>query len=335
MRIGKVPENVLKRSVLRQMHGKREELISGAGMGEDCAIFSLQEDENSVTCSLAGWQLFPFDDEWIRRLLTNCANRLAAAGAKPIAISIDFLMPTDVEEAELQALMKQADEAAELLGMGIAKAQAVSSDVVRNVTAYVSGFGKLAKGTDYSVSRAAPGQDIVLSKWIGIEGTALLAKQASDVLLERYPGHLVKEAEGFSKELSVLPEAATAIKSGVCAMLALSEGGILGTLRELAEGAGVGLSVDLKKFPIRQETVEVCECCEVNPYALLSGGSLLMTTSDGEGLVEALAAKKIPATIIGRLTEGNDRVIHNDDEIRYLDRAAQDEIYRYLEAEKS
>ncbi len=40
MKIGKVPENVLKRSVLKQIQTKREEIISGAGVGEDCAIFS-------------------------------------------------------------------------------------------------------------------------------------------------------------------------------------------------------------------------------------------------------------------------------------------------------
>ena len=118
------------------------------------------------------------------------------------------------------------------------------------------------------------------------------------------------------------------MKSGVCAMHDASEGGIFGALWELAEGAGVGLTIDLKKLPLRQETVEVCEQCNVNPYELLSGGCLIMTTEDGSGLVAALESEQIPAVIVGKITTGNDRVILNEDEVRYMEKAQQDEIYK-------
>ena len=84
------------------------------------------------------------------------------------------------------------------------------------------------------------------------------------------------------------------MKSGVCVMHDASEGGIFASLWELAERAGVGLSIDMKKLPLRQETVEVCEFSGVNPYELLSGGCLVMTTFDGPGLVAALEAEGIP-----------------------------------------
>ena len=45
MKIGKVPENVLKRSVMKQLHYKRDEVILGPGIGEDCAALALAEDE--------------------------------------------------------------------------------------------------------------------------------------------------------------------------------------------------------------------------------------------------------------------------------------------------
>jgi hydrogenase maturation factor len=137
----------------------------------------------------------------------------------------------------------------------------------------------------------------------------------------------VDEAAGFDRYRSVLPEAAVAIKSGVCAIHNVSEGGILAALWELAEGAGVGLTIDLKKLPIRQETVEICNHCNVNPYELLSGGCLLMTTSDGLGLVTALQQKEIPAVVVGKTTDSKDRLILNEDEVRYLDRPHEDSIY--------
>ena len=44
MKVGKVPENVLKRSVFKQLHTIREEVLLGAGVGEDCAAMKLAED---------------------------------------------------------------------------------------------------------------------------------------------------------------------------------------------------------------------------------------------------------------------------------------------------
>ena len=68
----------------------------------------------------------------------------------------------------------------------------------------------------------------------------------------------------------------------------VTEGGIFGALWEIAEASGVGLEIDLKKIPLKQETVEICEFFGINPYELISSGSMLMATEDGNGLVMEL-----------------------------------------------
>ena len=211
--------------------------------------------------------------------------------------------------------------------MQIAGGQTRVTTAVKVPCGVVTGIGKISKETHHRLRGAAPGQDVVISKWIGLEGTSLLARQYGELLSERLPVYFVEEAAGFDRLLSVVPEAATAVKSGVCAMHDVSEGGIFGALWELAEGAGVGLTIDLKKLPLRQETVEVCECCNVNPYELLSGGCLLMTCEDGSVLVSALRAEGIAAVTVGKVTDSNDRILVNEDEVRYLDRPKVDQIY--------
>jgi hydrogenase maturation factor len=211
--------------------------------------------------------------------------------------------------------------------MAIAGGQTRVTKAVTEPVAVVSGLGKAPVGTDHSARAAAPGQDVVISKWIGLEGTALLARRHREKCLERYPAYLVDEAAGFERYLSLMREAATAVKSGVCAMHDASEGGIFGALWELAEGAGVGLDIDLKKLPLRQETVEVCELCGVNPYELLSGGCLVMTSFDGPGLAAALEAEQIPAAVVGKVTKGPGRILRNDGEERFMDRPKQDALY--------
>lgn len=322
MKIGKVSESVLKRSVLKQLKTKNENVICGAGVGDDCAIFALSDTVKFASCVQEGVLLADAD---MTHLIQRCVNNLAVGGAQPFAVTIALILPEILEEPGLKAIMAEAENACRSISAGsgslqIAGGQTRVSAAVKAPVAVVTGYGKI-KDTNYCTAAAAkPGQDIVISKWIGLEGTARLAKEYREQLLGRYPAYLVEEAAGFDRYLSIVPEAATAMKSGVCAMHDASEGGIFGALWELAEGAGVGLTIDLKKLPLRQETVEVCECCNVNPYELQSGGSLVMTAGDGAALVAALEAEGIPAVVVGKLTASNDRIILNEDEVRYMDR---------------
>lgn len=317
MKLGKISESVLKRSILKPIKTKREEIVSGAGVGEDCAIFTFPKGEFLVTCMQEAAVAVQAD---MAALLVKCANNLATDGAEPIAAMITLVLPPHVDESALKALMSQAESTCAKLQIQIAGGQTRVSEQVNSVIAVVTGIGSAPKDAVRTTKGAEPGQDIVVSKWIGLEGTYRLAGENREKLLARYPEHLVEEAEGFDKYLSIVPEAATAVKSGVCVMHDASQGGIFAALWELAECSGVGLTIDLKKLPIRQETVEVCELCEANPYEMPSGGCLIMTSQDGPGLVTALEAEQIPATVIGKITDSNDRIVINDDEVRFLTR---------------
>lgn len=329
MKVGKVSENVLKRSVLRQIRTTNKQVLCGAGAGKDCAIFLYSEGEKAVSCVQEGILLGADSPETVTmtHLVQKCANNLAVSGGIPAAAMIALLLPEEAEESRLRALIAEAEAACASLGMQIAGGQTRVSRAVDAPVAVVTGYGKLM-GKEHTAALARPGQDIVVSKWIALEGTALLAKGHRVQLLERYPGYLVEEAAGFDRYLSIVPEAAIAAKSGACAMHDASEGGIFAALWELAEGAGTGLTVDLKKIPLRQETVEVCEHCNVNPYQLKSGGCLVMTAEDGKALAEALKSEGIPAAVVGKITDSNDRIVINEEEVRYLDRPRTDEIYK-------
>lgn len=339
MKTGKVSGNVLKRSVLRQIHNVRDDIRNGAGIGEDCAIFAFPGDAMLAACAQEAAVAVQADTGigetdagvpviTMGQLVQRCVNNLATKGASPVAAMITLLLPEEAPEPLLKGLMADADKACGQWNIQIVGGHTHVSPAVLLPHAGITVWGNVQEKSLSEQTGVKPGQDIVISKWIGLEGTALLAKSNQEKLLSRYPAYLIKEAQGFDRYLSILPEAATAMKSGVCAMHDASEGGIFASLWELAEGAGVGLTIDMKKLPLRQETVEVCECLGVNPYELLSGGCLVMTSNDGPGLVAALEAEQIPAVIVGRITDSNDRIIRNDDEVRYMDRPRQDEIYR-------
>ena len=98
----------------------------------------------------------------------------------------------------------------------------------------------------------------------------------------------------------------------------------------MAEASGVGLEIDLKKIPIRQETVEICNHLDLNPYELISGGSLLIAADDGYALAESLEKAGIPAAVVGRATAGNDRIVLNGEEKRFLGPVRTDEIHKLI-----
>ena len=98
---------------------------------------------------------------------------------------------------------------------------------------------------------------------------------------------------------------------------------------EMAQASGVGLTVDLKKVPLRQETVEICEFFDLNPYQLISSGSMLMACDRGYDVVEALRKEGIRASVVGKFTDSHDKIIHYDEnETRYLEPPKPDELYK-------
>lgn len=327
MKIGKIPESVLKRSVFKQIHTTRQEVLLGAGVGEDCAAVKLEEDEMFVisTDPITGTSTD------IGNLAVHITlNDLASAGAEPVGVMLTILLPEQAKEPELKKMMGQIEEVCAAANVQIMGGHTEVTRAVNQPLINVCGVGKAKTGKLVSTAGAKAGDDIVITKWIGLEGTSIIAKEKETELLSRYPVQMVETAKKFDQYLSVLPEAAIAVKSGVSAMHDVTEGGIFGALWEMAEASGVGLEIDLKKIPVKQETIEVCEFFGINPYELISSGSMLMAAGDGNMLVRELKKQKIAAAVVGKAAEGNDRVLINEEERRFLEPPKTDELYKVL-----
>ena len=327
MKIGKVSEAVLKRSVLNQIHTRREEVLLGASVGEDCAAVAVADDEMLVmsTDPITGTV------QDIGELAVQITvNDLASSGAEPIGVMLTVLLPERISEQKMRHMMEQAEAACANVHVQIMGGHTEVTKAVNQPLISVVGVGKAKKGKLVSTAGARPGMDILVTKWIGIEGTAIAAKEKETELLTRFSPSFLNQAKQFDKLLSVLPEAAIAVRCGVAAMHDVTEGGIFGALWEMAEASGVGLEIDLKKIPIRQETIEICEYFDINPYELISSGCMLMASSDGNTIVRELEKAGIHAAVIGKAMEGNDRVLYTAGERRFLEPPKSDELYKIV-----
>lgn len=327
MKIGKVPENVLKRSILKFITVKRPEVLQGAGVGIDTSVISLEKDEVFVTATNP-----VMADCGKNGLLSveRITNELASSGAKPIGITACALFPPNTEEEDIKFVFSELKAKCAERGLEITEAQSNISEAVNRPVLTVTGVGKALKGKTLSAKGAKPSDDVILTKWIGLSGTTVLAEKYEEKLLSKFPSKMVYDAKNMDKFLSVIPEAATALKSGVTATHNVTEGGIFKALWELAECSGVGLEIDLKKIPVKQETIEICNYFDINPYEMMSDGCLLITAKDGNRLVMDLKNEGIEASVIGKVTAGNDRVIVNGEGRRFLEPGKSDEIYSVI-----
>lgn len=331
MEIGKLKESVLKRSVIKQLHVKRPEVGSGPSIGEDCATLQVGPDEEIVmsTDPITGTA-----SDIGELAVTVSINDLASAGAEPIGILLTILLTPRMREAKLKAIMEQVDNACKRYNVQVMGGHTEVTEVVNQPLISVTAVGKVKKGQMVSTGGAKPGMDLVVTKWIGLEGTSIIAKDHEEELLTRLPKNLVDTAKGFDKYLSVLPESRVAVEHGVAAMHDITEGGIFGALWEMSEASGVGLDVDLKSIPVKQETIEVCEFFGINPYELISSGAMLIATNDGNGLVRKLAEAGVASAIIGKSNSSNDKRVISGDEVRFLEPPKADALYSVPNVER-
>ena len=239
------------------------------------------------------------------------------------------MLPADAEEKKVKDIVKGAIAASRLCEVPYAGGHTEVTGAVNMPLVTATAVAGESKG-NLAAGKPTAGQDLVVTKWIALEGTSMLATEKKTELATRYPVPFIEEAERFRQLMDIRSEAAVAVESGASAIHDVSSGGIYASLWEMSEKAGCGLEVDLRKIPVRQETIEICEFFETNPYQLLSGGALLIATSDGEGLVRKLEEAGIFAAVVGSLKEGNDKIIVNGEERRYLESPQADEIHKVL-----
>lgn len=321
MKAGKLSESALKRSVLKQLHNSKSFVPPMVG-GDYAAV---QAKEAMVVQAIGARCC----GESLRGMLSvyNALNNLACSGAKPLGITMTLLLPTSCSEndlrRELAAIQTVCDkEEIPILGGHTEVTRSVTEPVI-SITAIGTADTQLIRP-----GQVEPGMDLLVTKTVGLEGTAILAIEKEKELLERYAQPFIDQAKKFVDYLSIRSEAAVAAQSGVAAMHDISEGGVFGALWELGQSSGVGLEIELKKIPLRQETVEICEFFNLNPYKMVSGGSVLMAAKDGNAIVHAIRQAGGEAVIIGKATDSNDRVLINGDERRFLETTQTDELMK-------
>ena len=328
---GKVPAEILQKIVFKHLGTKRSDVVLGPAVGEDAAIVKAGEMTLvTATDPVTG------AEEWLGWLAVNVsANDVATCGVKPRWFSSSILLPEGSDEDLVEIICGQMDKAANQLDMAIIGGHCEATLGLDHPVVVGCSIGVAESGRYVTSGGARSGNKIIMTKGVGIEGTAILASDRREELLKVFDERFLNRASDFFIKISIVKEALIAFGTGgVLAMHDPTEGGVAGGLHELADAAEVGFCIYEEEILISEETNRICAHFEIDPLQLISSGTLLITSKKEKTveIVTKLSQNGIYAQVIGEITEpGLGRIlVTGNQEKKELVRPASDHLWMAL-----
>lgn len=182
----------------------------------------------------------------------------------------------------------------------------------------------LNKGESFIKIEGEPA--ILVTKWIALKGTALITRQKKEQLKDYFYNDMLKAADGFDELTDTKTELELIDRVNPPFAMEIGDGGILAALWELGRCTGMGFEIDIRRVPVRQESIEICEYFGINPYELLSKGSFLIVTENHMKTCELFEKEGINITCIGHMTQDRNLHIKCQDRISCLNRPKPDSL---------
>ena len=298
MRAGKLTPDELNQYVFRHLTQRRPEVILRSALGEDSTLIDL-ENELCVmsTDPITG---AGHHSGWLAVHVS--ANDVASNGAEPVCCLLTILAPPDASLHEIELVMQDAAQAANEVNIEISGGHTEFTDAVTRIVLSTTVVGRMKRQDMLATDGAKAEDDIIVTKTIGLEGTAILATDAEDSIRQWCSQEELLVAKEMIRKISVVPEARIATSFGVHAMHDITEGGLLGALFEMASGAGLGFRLHTEQIPVHPLTACICSRLNLDVLRFLSSGSMLISSPNGSQLVELLQSHGIEAQVIGRFT---------------------------------
>ena len=249
---------------------------------------------------------FPGGD--IGELAVNgTVNDLATSGARPIALSLAFILEEGLPLVDLRRVIDSARRAAERAGVPVVTGdtKVVGRGAGDQIFINTSGIGLVPPGCTLGSAQVRPGDAILVSGPIGDHGVAIMAARAGlalegDVASDTAPLYALAAAI-----LHAAPE--------VHAMRDPTRGGLAATLVEIATRRHLGIEIDEAAIPVREPVRGACELLGLDPLLVANEGKLVVFVPEAcaERALEAMRAHPLAghASRIGTVTEAHPAVV--------------------------
>ncbi len=298
---GKLPPEILQR-LLERIPQTDPRVVVGPRIGEDAAVLDfgdrylvVKSDPITFAAERIGWYAVQVN-----------ANDLATLGAQPRWFLATLLLPASGGAALAESIFADLLAACAELGIALCGGHTeITAGLERPIVAGQM-LGEVEKERLVRKECIRPGDAVLLTRGVAVEGTAILAREKAAQLAGRVDAVLLAKASSllFQPGISVVADAlAASAAAPVHGMHDPTEGGLIGGLYELAAAAGVGLSIDRAAILILPETQAVCAALGLDPLRLIASGALLIAVApeDVAPVQKALQERGTRVAQIGRV----------------------------------
>ncbi|AJA47443.1 putative hydrogenase expression/formation protein [Clostridium pasteurianum DSM 525 = ATCC 6013] len=325
MKVGKLDSYELQKIIDNNRGIKREDVRIRGGIGEDCSVIEFGDFECVVsTDPITG------AEKGLGKLAVhiNC-NDIASAGVEPLGILVTIMAPESSTLIDIKNVMEEISEECKKLNLEILGGHTEVTSAVNRMIVSCTVLGKGRKNSSVSTADAKPGDDIIITKKLGMEGTFIAVSHKEDELINILTEEEIKEARGYIESISVVDEGRICGRAGVNSMHDITEGGVLGALWEVSKASNCGFKICYDFMPISEVTRKVCKKFNIDPLRFISSGSMLVTCKDGNKLVDLLKKNNIESVIIGNITEDKNIIIKDGKE-EEVDPPDSDELFKIM-----
>lgn len=327
MKIGKLKIGDLKELILKNIKNNRSEVLSCPEIGGDCAVVDVGDkllylSSDPITGATEG----------IGQLAINInANDIATSGNEPLGVMLTILAPEGTSKESLERIIKEAQSQCDKLNMSILGGHTEITDAVNRIVISTTAIGLGEKKQFLEKEKPLPGDKLLITKGVGIEGTGIIAGEKSKELEEQLGKELVERGKSFLNLTSVVEEGKIG-SSYSKAMHDVTEGGLLGGVWEFCELFKLGARIYSENLKVSEVTKKICDFYKIDPLKLISSGTMLMIVAEKniEQLQEALDKKNIESFIIGELTENLNKVLIIEGIEEEIPEPESDELYKVI-----
>jgi len=301
--MGKLPNDLLEKFLGRFNFHDPSVLIQ-AGVGED--ITAVDIDEPEVLVIKSDPITFATDQVGHYAVLVN-ANDIATSGATPRWLLTTLLFPPGVTPSAIGKVMHELESVSRQWNISLCGGHTEITDAVTRPVIIGMLAGTVSKVDLVDKRNIQPGDSVLMTKAVAVEGTAIIAREFGDRL-----GALgmaepeIETCRQFLSSIGILAEAKIAGSfQGVSGMHDITEGGLATALLELSVAGGHRIRVAMDRIPVFPQTRKICRLLHVDPMGLIGSGSLLICCREptAEPLMAGIRDAGIQITRIGEVTD--------------------------------
>ena len=230
----------------------------------------------------------------------GAVNDLAAAGARPLALSAAFILEEGLDFETLERVTASMSDAAADVGVSIVAGdtKVVTRGSADRMFITTSGIGLLPDGIELpSPERAAPGDVVILSGTIADHGMAVMACREGI----RFSSEIQSDCAPLHGLVAAVLEAAPSVHC----LRDPTRGGLAAVLNELAARSGVCIEIEESSIPVSEDVRVACELLGIDPLHVANEGKMIAIVPQGEAEKALGAMRRHPrgsrAAVIGRV----------------------------------